>query len=653
MDAWIAFFKANEVIVYSVYGQVFFVMGSAIAVHSMQHSRLHMARYLWLLAGFGLTHGLVEWGHVFIPIQAAYMPAAFVEGLLALQFLLLVVSFAFLLRFGAGLAIRRPGPRVPLAVGLPLVAWALATAATGLTSGNDVLVAGEIWARYLIATPACLLTGYGLLREGASVQAMGLAHIARFLRTAALSVWVYGVFSGLVTPAYDSLPARWANQESLFRVLGLPIPVIRSLAALVLAYGIIRSLDVFRVEHDRLLQEAREEKLLVAQRELAALSGVAVAVGQTRDLDSVLDNGLRRVLDILRLDRGAVYITGSELPVVSPVLCTCADAGADNHPGCGWCQRLAEEMLAAREPVVVRDTAHGQQALGIALTAGGATLGAMVLLSPRLLELPPAARQLLTSIGTQIGVTVENARLWAEVQRKKVLREQLLQRIISVQEEERKRIARELHDDTGQVLTALIIQLGAAGEALPAGAERARGILEQVRSALRDALQGIRQLISDLRPTLLDDLGLVPALRRYLESTGSVHGLRLRLQADQLPPRLPPHLETALFRIVQEGVTNAVKHAEASAVNVTLALDDGHVVARVMDNGRGFDVNALAAGQPRPGFGLLGVQERVSLLGGTLVARSAPDLGTELTARIPLSGEGPADGYRDSGAAGR
>lgn len=178
-----------------------------------------------------------------------------------------------------------------------------------------------------------------------------------------------------------------------------------------------------------------------------------------------------------------------------------------------------------------------------------------------------------------------------------------LQRIITAQEEERKRIARELHDDTGQVLTALVIQLGAAAEALPPGAERARGFLDQAAMRLKQALQDIRKLISDLRPTLLDDLGLVPALRRYLESTGAGHGMRMRLRTERLPARLPSHLETALFRIVQEGVTNAVKHAEASDVSVVLALEDGHVVARVEDNGRGFDVSKLARPQATEGFG--------------------------------------------------
>lgn len=219
-----------------------------------------------------------------------------------------------------------------------------------------------------------------------------------------------------------------------------------------------------------------------------------------------------------------------------------------------------------------------------------------------------------------------------------------LQRIITAQEEERKRIARELHDDTGQVLTALVIQLGAAAEALPPGAERARGFLDQAAMRLKQALQDIRKLISDLRPTLLDDLGLVPALRRYLESTGAGHGMRMRLRTERLPARLPSHLETALFRFVQEGVTNAVKHAEASDVSVVLALEDGHVVARVEDNGRGFDVSKLARPQATEGFGLTGIRERVALLGGTVESRSEPREGTRLVARIPLPGEVAAHG---------
>lgn len=653
MSPLIRFFQANEVIVYSVYGQVFFIMGITIAVHSMQHSRLYMARHLWLLAGFGLTHGMVEWGHVFIPIQASYMPEGFVEGLGLLQFLLLVISFLFLVCFGATLSFRGGGRRLSLAFGLPVAAWSIAITASVVFGDGDLLLAGEVWARYFLAAPACLMTGVGLLKEGGEVEEMGLPHIARFLRLAAISVWVYGLFSGLFTPAYNALSlTQWANQDLFFHIIGLPIPVVRSVAALVMAYGIVRSLDVFRVETDRLLQEARDQKLLVAQRELEALSAIGVAMGQSGEIRSILANGLERVLEILRLERGAVFLTMGHPPAMTPVLCHCDRKARGQGARCHVCLGLAREMQASEERVMLQPLPSGAQGLGIALVAGSGPLGAMTLHTPQPLDLPPEARQLLTSIGTQIGVAVENARLWEEVRRKEATREQLLQRIITAQEEERKRIARELHDETGQALTALVIQLGAAGEALPPRAGRTRLILEQCGQRLRQALDDVRKLISDLRPTLLDDLGLVPALRRHLESVGTIHGLRTRLRAEGLPARLPSHLETALFRIVQEGVTNAVKHAGASELTVTLALEGDQVLARVQDNGRGFDVGGVVATESARGFGLLGIRERVTLLGGTLITHSEPCRGTELVARIPLGEEAKQDGQDDPTVAG-
>jgi len=236
--------------------------------------------------------------------------------------------------------------------------------------------------------------------------------------------------------------------------------------------------------------------------------------------------------------------------------------------------------------------------------------------------------------------TRDNTLLYEEVQRKEQLRGQLLEKVIVAQEEERRRIARELHDETGQSLTALAISLASAHDSLPLEANGAKEALGRAKSLADKLLAEIRRLISDLRPTVLDDLGLVPALRRYATTNAELLHLDIQLHVEGRRRRLSPPAETALFRIVQEAITNVAKHAQATSVTIRLAFDDGRATVVVQDDGRGFDVaQTLSAGGPRRAVGLLGMRERATLLGGTLEIKSQPGAGTTLVAALPLERE--------------
>jgi signal transduction histidine kinase len=216
-------------------------------------------------------------------------------------------------------------------------------------------------------------------------------------------------------------------------------------------------------------------------------------------------------------------------------------------------------------------------------------------------------------------------------ERMAVMREQFA-RATAVQEEERQRIARELHDGLVPVLASLSIRLHTVGKRLdreehPIAGE-IKGLAEQAQASSRD----IRRLIHDLRPVALDELGLVPALRQHLARCEQEHGLVIDLVVDE-GHRLAGPMETALFRIVQEAVNNVIRHAQAKHVGVTLKRSREQVTLQVIDDGQGFDAQLPRSGRH---VGLWSMRERVEQLGGQFVIRSAPGRGTVVTAMIPL-----------------
>ncbi|HKQ61014.1 MAG TPA: ATP-binding protein, partial [Candidatus Polarisedimenticolaceae bacterium] len=220
----------------------------------------------------------------------------------------------------------------------------------------------------------------------------------------------------------------------------------------------------------------------------------------------------------------------------------------------------------------------------------------------------------------------------AELAERERARQRLLGQVITAQEEERKRLARELHDETCQTLAALALRLDLA-QASP-----------ELRALAARCLDELRRLIHDLRPAVLDDLGLVPALRWYAERRLAAAGMTVRFEVGPLPERLPPALETALFRAVQELLNNVGRHAGAERVLVQVAAEGGRLVLEVEDDGAGFDPAAVRpARDEQRGLGLLGVHERVELFGGTLRVESAPGEGTRVVLEVPLGQDPRAD----------
>jgi signal transduction histidine kinase len=236
-----------------------------------------------------------------------------------------------------------------------------------------------------------------------------------------------------------------------------------------------------------------------------------------------------------------------------------------------------------------------------------------------------------------------------EAQRREALRGQLLRQVVSAQEAERQRIARELHDATGQSLTAVGLGLRSVSDVLRQDTDKAAENLRQLEGLVARALDELQRLISDLRPSHLDDLGLPAALRWYAGEVQNRTRLNIAAEINGEPRPIDPMVNTALFRVAQEALTNVIKHAQAANVTMRLSYLPDTVMLEVEDDGCGFEVHARAE---RPAWGLLGMEERATLLGGSVAIQSQPGHGTRVEMTIPYHSNLEV-GNGDTAAAGR
>ncbi len=217
-------------------------------------------------------------------------------------------------------------------------------------------------------------------------------------------------------------------------------------------------------------------------------------------------------------------------------------------------------------------------------------------------------------------------------------RGELLKHLITAQEDERKRVARELHDDLGQALGALALQTEAIEQLIASDSEGAINQLNLIRELINDTTDRMYELILALRPSTLDDLGLVAALQSHAERFLSGSGIEFELKTDGLADRLEPEMETALYRIYQEALNNVRRHSGAKRVSISMTRHDGFLESEIQDDGRGFDPRGLDSSEDNPqGLGLLGIKERVNQLGGEVEIISNPESGTLIRLRLPIS----------------
>jgi signal transduction histidine kinase len=247
----------------------------------------------------------------------------------------------------------------------------------------------------------------------------------------------------------------------------------------------------------------------------------------------------------------------------------------------------------------------------------------------------PADLNLLSIVSGQIAMALENARLFKQVHTSRERLRRLARQIVSTQEEERRRLSRELHDEAGQALTALKISLELLHADLPAEAQTLSQQLDEAVALTDATMEQIRLLAQDLRPPALDAVGLSPTLEGFCRDFAERTQLDVLYSGAELPV-LPDEICIGLYRFLQEALTNVARHARARKAYVSLGYDDGMVNLSVEDDGQGFDIQAVLDAPNQPSsIGLLGMQERLDLLGGELEITSQPGHGTCLVAQIP------------------
>ncbi len=398
-----------------------------------------------------------------------------------------------------------------------------------------------------------------------------------------------------------------------------------------------------------------ELKIAKAHADLSALNAIANVVTQSLDLDTVLNSALDKTLEIMQRSMGGILLLDKE----GQMLCYRVYRGLSDRYAKELCLKVGEgiagRVAQTGESILVEDVATDPRAaqLDLLATEGVQTfvsvplrskeqvLGVLNIASHEASKLSPEDIRLLDGVATQIAIAIENAKLHQEVQRKDEIRGELLQDVFSIQEEERRRIARELHDETSQVIASLAANLEVVADTLPDGTDESKLILRKAQALSINILDEIHKLIYELRPTVLDDLGLVSAIRWLLDNNLKAIGITVNFKTAGRERRLTGQLEATLFRVIQEAVYNIAHHAQAKNTSVSLHFKKSTIKVRVRDNGIGFDVEEALSSKDRPrGLGLIGMKERVELMNGTLNIRSNHSSGgTEINIEIPLTEE--------------
>ena len=405
-------------------------------------------------------------------------------------------------------------------------------------------------------------------------------------------------------------------------------------------------------------------------QQLSILNAVALTVNQSLNLEDILNRALDEVLQLTGIDVVAIFLQNSargELELkayrgLSEKAARLAYQVGMLDGSCGGVMELGRTIVV---PDISSYRGRGAKSLQrenisslmhVPLMTKGWALGSMCVGTHNTSQFSEEEQKLLDAIGNQIAIAVENARLYADVQRKERVRGELFKKALAAQEDERKRIARELHDEVSQSLTALLYDAedGMELDHLPAVKTR----LQSICDLTQHTLNNIHKLMFDLRPSMLDQLGLIPALRWLAETRLEPKGVRVNvitnsasnlLSGETDPNRLSSEIETALYRVVQEALKNIARHAAARNVEISLNLNDGQANVSIIDDGIGFDMTELSIETIKEiegedlllpnntrGLGLLGMQERIELLGGDLEIDSAPGNGTQIHIRVPI-----------------
>lgn len=395
------------------------------------------------------------------------------------------------------------------------------------------------------------------------------------------------------------------------------------------------------IQRDITRRKQSEEEIWRRNEELSALYAISSTLSQPLDLNQILENSIDEVLGLDFLGKDAhcllflleenkkqlALVAHRNVPSYHPCLKSPPDLG---ECLCGW-------AVQHREPIIAR---HGKEDsryarimpemedhldICLPLKTRGNILGTLNLLLPPDVEVNEGDLVFLISVVEQVSVAIENAQLFKNISNHHKRLRDLSSKLAEVEETERKQLSQELHDQVGQNLTALGVNLNIIRSEVGEGDnEKINSCLSESLAIIEETTESIRDLMGDLRPPILDDYGLLPALHWYGNLFASRVGLLIDVQGEEISPKLPSSVETTLFRITQEALTNVAKHANASHVSISLESDVTVTKLVVADDGVGFDPEIRQGLEKEKGWGLLIMAERAEAIGGRFKVESLP-----------------------------
>ena len=409
---------------------------------------------------------------------------------------------------------------------------------------------------------------------------------------------------------------------------------------------------VFAAARDMTQYKEAQKEVESRNQELIAINTISRTVSQSLELKEMLDNALKELLSLsfFRGEAGGmIFLSGDRSPELSVMV---HKGIPENHPCLSLPVKPGECLcgLAFSSDALIishekgSDERHTRRCHGldqkadvcVPLRARNSVVGILYLALPEALEaMTGTGADFLISIGGQIGIAIDNARLYEAVRVQHEQLRDLTYRLGEVEESERRELARELHDKVGQNLTALGISLNILK------AQLSQDEHGQVRSRLDDCLDligettaRIRDVMVELRPSVLDDYGLLSALRWFGAQFSSRTGIQVKVEGDEKMERLGISAENALFRIAQEALTNVAKHAEASQATINLGAEDGYACLEISDNGKGFNKEKTSAKRDVGTWGLLAMHERALRAGGRFRIESHIGKGTRVVVEV-------------------
>lgn len=634
--------------VYFVYGLALFSLGLAALLETRHASELPLGRQLRWLAAFGVTYATTKWLDMFLLGE----PAASTGDILATaRTSLLPLAALLLIRFGVGL-VNDAGPLpewlslLPVVLIVPIglvVAYAVVVAATE----SPLAIAAEVWSRYLLYLPGNLLAAFGFVRQWRTLANSKYTPARQLLLGAALAFFFNAWLVGLIVPKTDYGLAPWLNYDNVLAVTHVPIQIWRMLSALAVTFFVMRALGVFEAERAQRIAELQAERERAQQTTLQAQSAARwtaeswteglVNIGhRIADMEATNDI-LAAIVDLARrLLRADLAVLGLWDEDRQFLMLKNYATAEGSHPIENRCSKneIVLDALHTDRPfrypddeanpphvwgsTVLNHEVHA--ALIVPLWLETQAVGGLWVARIEAQPFTPDDVIGLERLADQAVIALEHASMTAQLQSLAVT-------------DERARIAREMHDGLAQVLGYLSLQLQTLEAYVRQGScEQALAELCQARARIKEAQADVRENILSLRTTLSGEVGLIPALRQYVEEFSVQTGIAAELIDDcGEPPALSPLAEAQLVRIVQEALTNVRKHAHAQHAQVRLGLQRDCFATSITDDGVGINGPAL-----RGHFGLQTMRERAESVSGGLTINSEPGVGTQVELWIPI-----------------